>query len=539
MRAEDLSVIIPTRGRPDILKRTLEALEAQTVRGFELVLVVDGDDQPTPVVPGATVITQQHRGPGAARNRGVAATTRPIVVFLGDDMIPEADLLARHIDAHTRRSRVQDAILGCVRWHPAVSRNHIVRWMDRSGFQFDTEGLESPDVDPGWGRFTTGNVSLKREMFERAGGFDEDFFFLFEDIELGLRLANCGMRLWYEPLARCLHFHSYDLEGYRNRMVAIGKSERLMTIKHPWFEPTFRSQVVQAMGETRALRIWPRLVDFVPPRPGRVRDWVEAAANRWYLQHGAPALFENWEGEQDLEELRQYLGDSFDEEMLAHHKEAIALERQTSNDESTFYRTSQVYLYELTMFGRWQVKTPYLMDVMRLQPAPARVLDYGSGIGTDGLRMQHLGYDVAFADFDNPCSRYLRWRLARRGIEAPVYDVEQEVPGGHDVVLCFDVIEHVEDPWGFLARLESLGSLVVVNLLEPEPEDDPNDLHRPLPIKAIVDHAASRGLVRYRLYHGRSHLLAYRGTGPPTSKMTSHLQHSLGKTLSRLEGLPN
>jgi GT2 family glycosyltransferase/SAM-dependent methyltransferase len=536
----DLAVVLPTRGRPHILESTLAGLRAQTVQGYELILVVDGEDQPLPEVAGARVLAQPHRGPGAARNKGVAATQCPLILFLGDDMLPGPDLVATHLDAHRRHPEPEVAFLGGVDWHPDVAGNPLIRWMDREGFQFDAAGLDAEGAEAGWGRFTTANVSVKRSLLEQAGGFDEDFFFLYEDVELGWRLGKSGMRLLSLPGARCAHLHAYDLPGFRGRMSVVGQSERLMTRKHPWFEPWFRPQFVAAMARPRPMAIWPWAVERIPSRLSRLRGTAEAAATTWYLQHAAPAFFENWEGEDDLEELREYLGDRFDSEKLAHHKDHIDREQLDAEDEATFYRTSEAYLYELTMFGRWQIKTPYLIDLMGLVAPPARVLDYGCGIGTDGLRLQRLGYDVSFADFDNPSTRYLRWRLDRRDVLATVHDVDHEVAGGHDLVFCFDVIEHVEDPWGFLDQLEELGEIVLVNLLEPEPEEHHNDLHHPLPIAAMLDHAARRGLLRYRVYHGRSHLIAYRGRAGVRSRgrLASRAERYLGPVLSRLEGLP-
>jgi hypothetical protein len=115
---------------------------------------------------------------------------------------------------------------------------------------------------------------------------------------------------------------------------------------------------------------------------------------------------------------------------------------------------------------------------------------------------------VSFADYDNPSTAYLRWRLARRGLEADVLDLDREVPGKFDAAYSLDVIEHVEDPFAFLDELERRAPVVMVNFLEPDPHD--THLHRPLPIPALLDHAASSGLLRYRRYHGRSHLVIYR-----------------------------
>ena len=137
----------------------------------------------------------------------------------------------------------------------------------------------------------------------------------------------------------------------------------------------------------------------------------------------------------------------------------------------------------------------------------SRLLDYGCGIGSDGLRFLETGYRVDFADFANPSVEYLRWRLARRGVEAMVYDVERDKPAGFELAYCFDVIEHVDDPFAFLADIEATADLVAINFLEPAPDDV--HVHKPLPIKRLLAHATSHGLVHYSKHHGRSHFVIY------------------------------
>ena len=88
-------------------------------------------------------------------------------------------------------------------------------------------------------------------------------------------------------------------------------------------------------------------------------------------------------------------------------------------------------------------KLPYLRELARHVPPGSRLLDYGCGIGSDGLLLLEAGYRVEFADFDNPSTEFLRWRLERRGLDAPVHDLDKEVPDGFDAAYAFDVIEHV------------------------------------------------------------------------------------------------
>jgi hypothetical protein len=207
-------------------------------------------------------------------------------------------------------------------------------------------------------------------------------------------------------------------------------------------------------------------------------------------------------------ELRAYLGPRFDRRLLERHGEEVEAELARMGDEGTLYRTSEAYLYDLTAFAMWETKDPYRAAVTGAVLPGASLLDYGCGIGSDGLRLLAAGYRVGFADFANPSTRYLRWRLERRGLEAPVYDLDSDaIPGGFDLAYAFDVIEHVEDPFAFLAGLEARARLVLVNLLEPEPGDI--SLHHELPVADLLDHALARGLRSYALHHGRSHLVLY------------------------------
>jgi GT2 family glycosyltransferase len=297
LKPEDLTVVIPTRDRWEILGRTLDALRRQSAQGFETVVVVDGDDQQPPPLPGVRVIVKPHGGPGAARNAGVHATSRPLVLFLGDDMVPTPDLIAAHLRRHTRSPEPTIAVLGHVEWHPEVARSRLLRWLDWSSTQFEYQYIVGEEA--GFGRFYSCNVSLKRQLYLEAGGFDEEFVYYYEDLDFGWRLNEHGMRLLYEPAALAEHLHSYDWPSLERRFAGVATGERLMSRKHAWFTPFFAGRVAQAQAAPRRSWLWTVLADIAPPRPGRVRRLARSRANAHYYQRLAPAFLSSWDGSEE------------------------------------------------------------------------------------------------------------------------------------------------------------------------------------------------------------------------------------------------
>jgi SAM-dependent methyltransferase len=206
-------------------------------------------------------------------------------------------------------------------------------------------------------------------------------------------------------------------------------------------------------------------------------------------------------------ELREYLGGKYDHSRLQQYQRTLDREFDACGDEERFYRESQGYLYNLTAFSMTGTKLPYLEALVRRVGPGARVLEYGCGIGSDGLALMEAGYRVEFADFDNPSTKYLRWRLRRRGLDAPVHDLDRDVPAGFDAAFAYDVIEHVPDPFAFLGEMERRSRIVEVNFLEEAAEDQ--GLHHDLPISDLLRHVSSRRLLSYHVIHGRSHLVIY------------------------------
>ncbi len=101
------SVIIPTFDRAALIGPTLASVVGRP--GVEVIVVDDGSTDGTPEVaatfPGVTVLRQANRGPGAARNAGLAVATGEYAAFLDSDdlWLPwTADAYAAAVDRHGR-----------------------------------------------------------------------------------------------------------------------------------------------------------------------------------------------------------------------------------------------------------------------------------------------------------------------------------------------------------------------------------------------------------------------------------------------------
>lgn len=259
-----LSVIIPTYQRAPLLIQCLESLKAQDLEpaSFEVVIVDDGSADGTAQVltelPSnfTPIIQSRNSGPAAARNRGLASARAGLVLFLDDDIVAAPELLSTHLALHGEAADPLLGVLGRVDWHPDLKVTAFMRWVDRSGLQFayDTWLREGP-VEPPYAAFYTANVSLRRDLLERVGGFDERFPYpAFEDMELAFRLARHGFHMDYRPRARAFHARSMTLASFAARMEKVGESAELMRRAAPEFpldDEQLRNAYVGRLGRLR------------------------------------------------------------------------------------------------------------------------------------------------------------------------------------------------------------------------------------------------------------------------------------------------
>jgi GT2 family glycosyltransferase len=300
----DLSVVIPTYQRRDALPRTLAALERQTldVRRFEAIVVDDPVDDDRDAVAGLVqaasrpyatrLLGRARRGVSAARNAGWRAARSRLVMFIGDDILLAPKALQEHLRCHLNEPDERVGVLGPVAWAGELRVTPFMRWLEQ-GIQFDYSSL--PGDEATWTHFYTSNVSVKRSMIERVDGFDEERFpFLYEDLDVGYRMAAHGFRLIYNRRAAGEHLHATELKDWQKRMAATAHAERAWVALHPELPAYFYERFTRAAAGPRGSRLAAHATRFVSRRLPILGPWVWASADRFFSRKLAPAFLEAW-----------------------------------------------------------------------------------------------------------------------------------------------------------------------------------------------------------------------------------------------------
>ncbi len=277
-RSPRASVIVPVRNRRELLAELLRALEHQTFRDFEVIVVDGGSTDGTAeaaerVVADRPVRVLRHPelGVSARRDAAVKAAAGAVLAFTDSDCAPAPDWLAAGVRA------IDD---GADLVHGSTRPARRLRPLERS-VGADEDGL-----------FATCNAFYRRRAFEEAGGFVTDGMHRLrqrmspgareigfgEDTLVGWRVVRAGGDVRYEPDAVVLH-HVFppDLRGWVTRCWMASAFPALF-VEAPELRLNFVRHGV-LFGGTRRVPMYATALAFAARRP----RLAAVAAGWWAL----------------------------------------------------------------------------------------------------------------------------------------------------------------------------------------------------------------------------------------------------------------
>ncbi len=225
----DLAVVIVSYNTAPLLRCCLRSLQTSLARSPDVtaqVVVADNasrDESPSVVArefPSVRLLQLgDNRGFGAANNLAVRETSSTYILFLNPDTEVLGDAPGALLRFMARRPDV--GLAGARLLNPDLSFQH-------SCFRFPTLAMTFLDFFPIHHRIANGWINgryprrcyerpfridhplgacmlVRRDVFDRVGGFDESFFMYSEEVDLCYRIAQAGWQIWYCPDAEIVH----------------------------------------------------------------------------------------------------------------------------------------------------------------------------------------------------------------------------------------------------------------------------------------------------------------------------------------------
>jgi GT2 family glycosyltransferase len=209
--AVPVTVVIPTYNRAADLRRALRHLACQTAGKLQVVIVDNSSTDNTQEVIESLMpewegrlryMRKKPEGPASARNTGMAAATTPFVLFHDSDVELPPDWVANAL-AHLNADAGLGAVGGYIVYAFEPTRvNAYGGDLGRMGLAWDVAEGSMLDAAQGPAARIWINCSAmlaRVPAMQAAGGFDETFFYGYEDSDVGWRLNITGHRVAVFP----------------------------------------------------------------------------------------------------------------------------------------------------------------------------------------------------------------------------------------------------------------------------------------------------------------------------------------------------
>jgi glycosyltransferase involved in cell wall biosynthesis len=225
-----VSVIIPAYNAEETLGEAIEAVLAQRDAGeIELVVVDDGSSDRTEDVvrryPCVKYVRQVNAGPACARNRGARESGGQILLFTDADCRPQPGWVRKMTGDFARPDvSVVAGSYGIANPSSALARIIHAEIM----FRHRVLMPRSPRF------FGSYNFSVRREVFEAAGGFNAEYRRASgEDNDLSYKIIAAGGRIAFRADACVDHYHQESLADYLKEQFRHGFWRLKMYKDHP------------------------------------------------------------------------------------------------------------------------------------------------------------------------------------------------------------------------------------------------------------------------------------------------------------------
>lgn len=220
-----ISIIILNYNSGDYLLKCIESLYQSNLAKTEFeIIVVDNNSTDNSlkliekIPPTHLLKLKNNLGFAHGNNQGVKLINKnsQYVFFLNPDTILDKSALNRVIETFKKNSQIAAispyVILAknnqlqpeCHRGYPYPSRSllHFLKISDRGYFQTSLDTNKAHRIEAGVGAA----IILRKEIGNKIGWWDEDYFMYGEDLQLSWDINKFGYQLWFIPEIKVVHY---------------------------------------------------------------------------------------------------------------------------------------------------------------------------------------------------------------------------------------------------------------------------------------------------------------------------------------------
>ena len=222
------SVVVPTHNRCELLQHTIESIQSQDFRDFEIIVVDDGSSDGTDhylnqlnSYSNITHIRQSNLGPARARNAGIGRSRGEFVAFTDDDCVVPPDWLTQYHRAFASEEldvaggSVNNAAAGIFSESSQEMTNYLVRSL--AARESATSFL------------TSNNIAYRASSLKKYGAFDERFARAGgEERALNMKILAGGGKSRFLPESTIEHYHRMTFGSFLHQQMNYGRGSYLI-----------------------------------------------------------------------------------------------------------------------------------------------------------------------------------------------------------------------------------------------------------------------------------------------------------------------
>ena len=184
---EEISVIIPTYNRCDLLKRAINSVIKQTITPKEIIIVDNGSTDQTyqmvsSLFPEINYFIEKKRGVSAARNKGILESKSKWIAFLDSDDAWKPTKLEKQMEYSVFNQDKYRIIHTDETWYRNKKFLNQLKKHKKSGGNIFKNSLQLCCISPS-------SVVLKKQIFDDYGLFDENLE-VCEDYDMWIRITS-------------------------------------------------------------------------------------------------------------------------------------------------------------------------------------------------------------------------------------------------------------------------------------------------------------------------------------------------------------